>query len=268
MKSIQDLQRLDGRVAVVTGGAGYVGLIAAEVLRELGATIILLDKDETGLECGKTHLIEGGAGPEAFHKTCDLTDVDDIESSTAAIVDEFGQVNILVNAAGLVGTANKRGWIAEFEKQEIGPWNEALQVNLSSIFLLTKHLAKTFRSVGGAAVVNIGSIYGTVGPDLRLYEGTSLGSPAAYAASKGGVKAITKWLATALAPDIRVNLISPGGIWRGQDETFVRRYTERTPLKRMATEQDLKGAIAYFASDMSAYVTGQELFVDGGWTAW
>jgi NAD(P)-dependent dehydrogenase (short-subunit alcohol dehydrogenase family) len=267
MKSIQDLQRLDGRVAVITGGAGHVGLIAAEVLRELGATIILLDKDETRLDRGKAYL-EDGAEPEIFYKACDLTDVDDIESSTAAIVDEFGKVNILINAAGLVGTANRHGWIAEFEKQEIGPWNEALQVNVSSIFLLTKQLAKTFRSVGGAAIVNIGSIYGTVGPDLRLYEGTSLGSPAAYAASKGGVKAITKWLATALAPDIRVNLISPGGIWRGQDETFVRRYMERTPLRRMATEQDLKGAIAYFASDMSAYVTGQELFVDGGWTAW
>ena len=267
MKSIQDLQRLDGRVAVITGGAGHVGLIAAEVLRELGATIILLDKDETGLDRGKTYLEDGG-GPKIFYKACDLADVDEIESSTAAIVDEFGQVNILINAAGLVGTATRHGWIVEFEKQEIGPWNEALQVNVSSIFLLTKQLAQTFRSVGGAAVVNIGSIYGSVGPDLRLYEGTSLGSPAAYAASKGGVKAITKWLATALAPDIRVNLISPGGIWRGQDETFVKRYTERTPLKRMATEQDLKGAIAYFASDMSAYVTGQELFVDGGWTAW
>ena len=127
---------------------------------------------------------------------------------------------------------------------------------------------KILRVNPGAVVLNIGSIYGAVGPDLRLYKETNLGNPAAYAASKGGVRAITKWLATVLAPEIRVNLISPGGIWRGQDQRFVDRYTENTPLKRMATEQDLKGAIAYFVSDLSAYVTGQELFIDGGWTAW
>jgi len=267
MESILELQRLDNRVAVVSGGGGHVGLIVAEVLRELGATVVLLDKDQDRLESNKAALSRK-PGSEIEIKVCDLESPSDIGLVSENIVKEMRYINILVNAAGLVGTSERRGWIGNFEDQEIGPWNEAIQVNLSSVFLLTRHLAKILRVNPGAVVLNIGSIYGAVGPDLRLYKETNLGNPAAYAASKGGVRAITKWLATVLAPEIRVNLISPGGIWRGQDQRFVDRYTENTPLKRMATEQDLKGAIAYFVSDLSAYVTGQELFIDGGWTAW
>jgi NAD(P)-dependent dehydrogenase (short-subunit alcohol dehydrogenase family) len=117
-------------------------------------------------------------------------------------------------------------------------------------------------------VINIGSTYGMVGPDLRLYQDTDMGNPAGYAASKGGIIQITRWLATALAPDVRVNSISPGGVWRDQPENFHKEYISRTPMGRMAVEEDLKGAVAYLASDLSAYVTGHNLVVDGGWTAW
>ncbi len=112
------------------------------------------------------------------------------------------------------------------------------------------------------------SIYGMVGPDFSLYAGTSMGNPAAYAASKGGLLQLTRYLATALAPRVRVNAITPGGIVRGQPPAFIERYVAKTPLGRMATEEDFKGAIAYLASDLSRYVTGQNLVVDGGWTAW
>ena len=107
-----------------------------------------------------------------------------------------------------------------------------------------------------------------VGPDMRLYENTPVGNPAAYAASKGGLLQLTRWLATVLAPDVRVNAITPGGVWRDQPTEFYERYVGSTPLRRMATEEDLKGAVAYLASDLSAYVTGHNLVVDGGWTAW
>ena len=107
-----------------------------------------------------------------------------------------------------------------------------------------------------------------VGPDLRIYEGTGMGNAAAYAASKGGLLQLTRWLATTLAPRVRVNAITPGGVWRQQPEAFRKRYIDRTPLGRMATEEDFKGAVAYLASDLSRYVTGQNLVVDGGWTAW
>jgi NAD(P)-dependent dehydrogenase (short-subunit alcohol dehydrogenase family) len=107
-----------------------------------------------------------------------------------------------------------------------------------------------------------------VGPDVGLYDGTQMGNPAAYAASKGGLLQLTRWLATVLAPGVRVNAISPGGVWRGQPEEFHQRYVARTPLRRMAREEDLKGAVAYLASDLSTYVTGHNLVVDGGWTVW
>ena len=118
------------------------------------------------------------------------------------------------------------------------------------------------------SIILFGSTYGVVGPDMRLYDGTDMANPAGYAASKGGVIQLARHLATLLAPKIRVNAITPGGVSRGQPESFVRQYTARTPMGRMATENDLKGAVAYLASDMSAYVTGHNLVVDGGWTAW
>ena len=115
---------------------------------------------------------------------------------------------------------------------------------------------------------NIGSIYGDLGPDWRIYEGTQLANPAAYSASKGGLIQLTRWLATTIAPKIRVNTISPGGIYRGQPKDFVERYASKTPLGRMATEDDIRGAIGYLSSDLSRYVTGQNLKIDGGWSAW
>ena len=121
---------------------------------------------------------------------------------------------------------------------------------------------------GHGSVIFFSSIYGLVGPDMRLYEDTDMASPAGYPASKGGLLQLARYLATVLAPRIRVNTISPGGVWRNQPEAFHQRYVYRTPLGRMATEEDLKGAVAYLASDLSAYVTGQNLGVDGGWTAW
>jgi NAD(P)-dependent dehydrogenase (short-subunit alcohol dehydrogenase family) len=120
----------------------------------------------------------------------------------------------------------------------------------------------------GANIINIGSIYGELGPDWSLYEGTSMANPAAYSASKGGLIQLTRWLATTLAPNIRVNAISPGGIFRNQPDVFVKRYEGRTPLARMATENDFRGAVAYLASDMSSYVTGKNMMVDGGWGEW
>jgi NAD(P)-dependent dehydrogenase (short-subunit alcohol dehydrogenase family) len=141
-------------------------------------------------------------------------------------------------------------------------------VNLTSMFSMAQAFAPSLRRHGHGAIVTLGSIYAEVGVDLRLYQSTDLGSPAAYAASKGGLIQLTRWLATVLAPAIRVNAVSPGGVLRGQPEAFIRRYETRVPLGRMATEADLKGAVVYLASDAAAYVTGQNLLVDGGWTAW
>ena len=120
----------------------------------------------------------------------------------------------------------------------------------------------------GASIVNIGSIYGMLGPDWGLYEGTAMSNPAAYGASKGALIQLTRWLATTIAPKIRVNIVSPGGIFRDQPNSFVKKYEERTPLGRMANENDFSGAILFLASDLSRYVTGQNIIVDGGWSSW
>src|SRR5262249_36596755 len=121
---------------------------------------------------------------------------------------------------------------------------------------------------GHGAVINVASIYGIVGPNLALYTATDLGNPAAYAASKGGLLQLTRWLATVLAPRVRVNAISLGGVRRAQPDAFVERYQRHTPVGRRAREEDVKGAVVYLASDLSAYVTGHNLVVDGGWTTW
>ena len=169
----------------------------------------------------------------------------------------LGSLDIVVNCAAFVGTSGLSGWVTPFEEQSVDTWRAALETNLTACFALIQAATPFLRESGHGSVINIGSTYGVVGPDMSLYEGTAMGNPAAYAASKGGLTQLTRWLATTLAPDIRVNCISPGGIARGQDEKFVERYKTRTPMKRMGTEEDMKGALLYLASDLSAYVTGQ-----------
>jgi NAD(P)-dependent dehydrogenase (short-subunit alcohol dehydrogenase family) len=120
----------------------------------------------------------------------------------------------------------------------------------------------------GANIINIASIYGSYGPDWSLYKDTDMGNPAAYAATKGGLIQFTRWLATTISPAVRVNAISPGGVLRNQPKSFQNRYESRVPLARMASEQDFKGALAYLSCDLSAYVTGHILEVNGGWGAW
>lgn len=141
-------------------------------------------------------------------------------------------------------------------------------MNLTAAFHLSKDLLPLLRASGHGTIVNVGSIYGEYGPDWSLYEGTTMANPAAYGSSKGGLFQLTRWLATTIAPEVRVNAISPGGVSRGQPENFVQKYVSRTPLQRMAREDDFRGAIAYLSSDLSAFVTGQVLTIDGGWGVW
>jgi NAD(P)-dependent dehydrogenase (short-subunit alcohol dehydrogenase family) len=173
-----------------------------------------------------------------------------------------------VHCAALVGQDELPGWNTPFAEQTVEAWDAALRVNLTSAFVLVHEAREALAGSGHGSVILFGSIYGLVGPDPALYEGTQLANPVAYGASKGALLQLVRYLATTLAPRVRVNAISPGGVERGQPDAFRRRYEARTPLGRMATEEDVKGAVAFLASDLSAYVTGQNLVVDGGWTAW
>lgn len=207
-----------------------------------------------------------GVCAQAEH--CDLEDAGQREALAARALGNGPGVDILVNNAAFVGTSGLSGWAVPFEDQSVETWRRALEVNLTSVFHLCQLFAPALKAGSASSIINIASIYGEYGPDWSLYEGTAMANPAAYGASKGGVIQFTRWLATTLGPEVRVNAISPGGVARGQPESFVERYEARTPLRRMAIEDDFRGAIAYLASGMSAYVTGQVLRVDGGWGVW
>ena len=258
---------LKGRVALIIGGAGHIGAAMAEALAELGANIVILDISlESCLSV--CEYISKEYGVETLPLAFDLAQEEHIRTVPEEVVNKFGCLDILVNCAAFVGNPKLQGWITPFEEQSVDTWKRAIDINLTAPFLLTQACIPALKESGHGSVINIASIYGLVGPDMRFYEGTEMGNPAAYAASKGGLLQLTRWLATVLAPNVRINAITPGGVVRGQPEVFQRKYIERTPLKRMAIEEDFKGAIAYLASDLSSYVTGQNIIVDGGWTAW
>jgi NAD(P)-dependent dehydrogenase (short-subunit alcohol dehydrogenase family) len=183
-------------------------------------------------------------------------------------VTALGACDVLVNNAAFTGTSGVPGYAVPFDEQTDDAFAMALALNLTAPFSLTRRLAPLLRATGHGSVVNVSSIYGLVGPNMGLYEGTRMGNPAAYAASKGGLAQLTRYLSTVLAPGVRVNAFAPGGIARGQDEAFVERYERLTPLGRMGTEDDFRGVVTWLASDASAYVTGQVVAIDGGWTAW
>jgi NAD(P)-dependent dehydrogenase (short-subunit alcohol dehydrogenase family) len=253
---------LSGRTAVVTGGAGPLGSELSEVLALAGARVVVVDLDPN--RCAETVNGLPGAGHVAI--PVDLLESGGLTTVTD-VVTELGACDVLVNNAALTGTAGVSGYAVPFEQQTDEAFNAALNLNLMVPFSLTRRLAPLLRA-GRGSVINVSSIYGLVGPNLNLYQGTTMGNPAAYAASKGGVAQLTRYLATVLAPEVRVNAFAPGGIARGQDDQFVTRYEQLTPLGRMATEADFRGVVTWLASAASAYVTGQVIAVDGGWTAW
>jgi NAD(P)-dependent dehydrogenase (short-subunit alcohol dehydrogenase family) len=267
MRITQELMDMSGRCAVVTGGAGHIGLAIAESLAEHGANLVLVDRDRIALESAAKYIKEQN-GAEVKVVLADL----EADGHAAAIINEvegaFGGLDVLVNCAAFVSTSELSGWSEPFEEQTVETWRRAFEVNLTAVFQLTQSAAPLLRRSGAGSIINIASIYGMHGPDHSLYEGTMMNNPAAYSASKGGLLQFTRWASTVLAPDIRVNAISPGGVSRGQPTSFIERYERRVPLGRMATEEDFKGVALFLASNLSAYVTGQNIAVDGGWGVW
>ena len=258
---------MQSRSVLVTGANGFLGSKISLLMAELGAYVLLLDHPDSNFD--KTlNLLARVPNAKYQAIACDLSD----ELSRLTVIDKLlsslESLNCLINNAAFVGSSDLSGWSVEFERQSLSSWSSALEVNLTAPFHLSQRLSGLMRKSDGSNIINISSIYGSLGPDWSLYEDTQMANPAAYSVSKGGLMQLTRWLATTLSPDIRVNSISPGGIYRGQDEIFVQRYSSRCPLKRMATEDDLLGAVSYLATDLSSYVTGENIDVDGGWSKW
>ncbi len=267
MRRLSELMDLTGRRALVTGGAGNIGAALSEALIELGASVALLDLDATACERqaqSLSRLRPGGA----VAISCDLVDEQAIRAAVRDLIARYSGLDIVIHCAALGGATTIAGWAVPFEEQTVDAWDAALRVNLTSAFVIVQEAREALAASGKGSVILVASTYSLVGPDMRLYAGTSMGNPVGYGASKGGLLQLMRYLATLLAPRVRVNALSPGGVWRNQPDAFHAQYVARVPLGRMAIEEDLKGAAAFLASDLSAYVTGHNLVVDGGWTAW
>ena len=267
MSSYKELSDLSERTALITGAVGGLGKVFANTLAELGANLILVDLPGKSLDIFAKEL------KEKWSVNVSTFEIDlELENERKALITKIGkdfdQLNVLINNAAFVGNSDLTGWNTDFENQTVETWRRAFEVNLTAVFELCQGFTPLMQKSVVASIINISSIYGQLGPDWRLYEGTNMGNPAAYGASKGALIQFTKWLSTTLAPSVRANIVCPGGIFRNQPESFVTHYESRTPLGRMATEDDLKGALGFLASDLSKYVTGQVLTVDGGWSAW
>jgi len=253
----------DAPLCVVTGACGPLGWSITQQLSALGLRVLAIDLPKA-IE-RREH--EVGKMAVSF-VDIDLTLPDSANTVQVAVDAAGGSLRALVNNAAFTGDASLSGYACAFEDQTDEAFDSALTLNLAVPFRLVRRLAPSLRRSEGSVVVNIASIFGLIGPDPRMYEGTSLSNPAGYAASKGGLIQLTRYLSTVLAPEVRVNCLAPGGLFRGQDPVFVERYGERTPLRRMGNEQDVTQAVAWLISGGSSYVTGQTIAIDGGWTAW
>ena len=274
--TIHQLFDLTGKVALVTGGARNLGRDMACALAEAGADVAITGRNLEAAQQTAGEIaaeIARSAGPGTGRKivgfACDVRYEDQVSTLVDAVLAEFGRIDILVNNAGnVVSTPDNK----PLEQRPIEEWDFTIDVNLTGVFLCSKHVvAKAMKPARQGVIINIGSVAGMVGKDHRVYDGTPMGGVTIdYAAAKGGVINMTREMACWLAQyNIRVNCISPGGFWRAQPEQFVQQYNYLVPMGRMGQDgKEMKGAVVFLASEASSYVTGINLPVDGGMTAW
>jgi len=273
MNGIQELFDLTGKTAIVTGGAGFLGQQFSEALSEAGATVIVADiNQQTAMDYAEVLLERGG---KAVGIGVDITDPSSVQNLMDQTLEKVHRLDILVNSAALdpkFESQSKSTHVTSFEDFPLESWKQALDVNLTGMFLTCQAAARVMKDVGKGSLINICSTYGIAGPDQRLYK--SLGEPRLYkpvyySVSKAGVLGLTKYIATYYeGTEIRCNALTPGGVERDHDQAFKEAYSSRTVLGRMAKPHEMKGAVVFLASEASSYMTGTNLIVDGGWTAW
>ncbi|MEX0612101.1 MAG: SDR family oxidoreductase [Pirellulales bacterium] len=256
--NILDRFDLSGKVALVTGGAGLYGRQITEALAQAGAGTYIASRNQEPSERLASQCREQGLNVKyAMLDQADETSVRQLEDY---LRNDAGHVDILVNNAVLRPMANWSSPVADFAR--------SMEVNATGLFLMTRTFGEHMAQRGGGSIINVGSIQGSVGPDFSLYKGLDWETPPDYFFHKGGLLNFSRFAAAKLGPrNVRVNVVSPGGFLADQDPTFVERYVARTMLGRMANSTDLQGAIVFLASDASEYITGANLFVDGGYTA-
>ena len=274
--TIQDKFDLNGRVAIVTGGAGLLGVEFSRALAEAGAAVVVADLAQDKAEEMAQSLSDSGYWAAGFG--LDVTRIESARELASFTVGKFGRLDILVNSAALdpkfdPDAAAKGITPGSFEDYPLEQWNTALNVNLTGMFLVTQACVQPMLEQGKkGSIINICSTYGLNGPDQRIYikDGKRVAyKPVYYTTTKAGVMGFTKYLAAYYAgTDIRVNALTPGGVYNNHEEYFVKNYSAKTIMGRMAKKDEMNGALLFLASDASSYMTGNNVVVDGGWTTW
>ena len=276
--SVKKQYDLSGKNIVITGGAGFLGRNFAEAMAEMGGFPILLDVNADYVNEAVDSL--GSKGNKADGFVIDITDKANVKAVVQAIAAKHQQVHVLINAAAFAMKNLQEGgagFFAPFEDYEENLWQISLDVNLTGTFLITQEIGKIMKANQYGIIINVASDVALISPDHRIYQandrydykGVSFNTPIAYPVTKAGILSFTRYLATYWAKEgIRVNSISPAGVYRNQDEKFVEQLVERIPLRRMAFPEELKGPIVFLASEASSFMTGGNLIIDGGRTIW
>ena len=244
------MSSLNGKIVIVTGGSGLLGSEIVCKIKSAGALCINMD-------------INHKTSSDLSTIKCDITDQFQVKQSIDMVIDKYSAIDGLVNNA-YPRTAD---WGLKFEDIPYSSWQKNLDYQLNSHFFITQQVASHMEKIESGSIINMASIYGVVGPNFDVYEGTNMTMPAAYSAIKGGILSFTKYLASYLGPkNIRVNAISPGGIFNGQDSNFIKKYCDKVPLRRMGRPNDISPSVLFLLSNDSKYITGQNIIIDGGWT--
>lgn len=266
---------LDGKIAVVTGALGLIGKQHCYALAEAGANVVVTDMNQEKCVAFSDEL------SNVFQRKmlgvgADITKADSLKALRDAILKTFGKIDVLVNNAAIndmFENPTAATELSKFENYPLELWQKSLDVNVTGVFLCSQILGTEMAKRGSGSIINVASTYGIVAPDQSIYKKPDGSQPfwksAAYPTTKGAVISFTRFLAAYWGnKGVRVNTLSPGGVENAQDDYFVKNYSAKTMLGRMAEPTDYKGAIVFLASDASAYMTGANLVVDGGWTAW
>lgn len=247
----------EGKNILVFGGKGLIGSEIVKAFHDFKAVVVVADK---AIDDIKEEIIS-----DIFYVKTDITSESSVKETFADIIDKFGHLDVMVNCA----YPRTFDWGLRFEEILFESWKKNVDDQLGGCFLTCQLAAEQMKKQKSGSIINCASTYGVVAPDFSIYEETEMTMPAAYAAIKGGVITFTKYLATYYAKfNVRVNSVSPGGVFNNQPKKFVENYSKKTPLGRMAKPSELAGIVIFLASDASTYVTGQNILVDGGWTAW
>jgi NAD(P)-dependent dehydrogenase (short-subunit alcohol dehydrogenase family) len=271
-KKSGELFSLANKVVVVTGGAGLLGQVFCQALVDVGAHVAIVDLDLASAETVAKRINKSDA-QRVIAVGSDITSPESVTQMVTNVVKQLGRIDVLVNNAASKGSSLD-AFFESFEDYSLKTWREVMSVNIDGLFLVAQAVGKQMKKQGGGSIIQTSSIYGVVAPDQRIYEGSEyngrpINTPAVYSASKSAVNGLTNYLATYWASSkIRVNSLTPGGIASGQNSEFNKKYSNRVPLGRMGEATELVGALIYLASDASSYVTGQNLIVDGGLSAW